>query len=124
MAYVSGTSLVISSLATGATVTVPGVAATPRWSPTGDEIAFLGVTESYWPVGELRAVRPDGTGLRGLTATGSIYRAQFDYSPDGKYLIAAARTGVLTVIDVATGQEIPVSLPKLDHGLLSPSWKP
>jgi hypothetical protein len=124
MAYISGTSLVISTLATGHTVTVPGVAATPRWSPSGNEIAYLGVTESYWPVGELRAVKPDGTGVRAVGTSGTIYRAHFDYSPDGKYLIASTRMGVPMVIDVATGAEIPVTLPQLDHGLLAPSWKP
>lgn len=120
MAYIiNDSTLVISTLATGATVTIPGAAASPRWSPAGDEIAYLGVTESYWPVGELRAVRPDGTGPRSLTASGTIYRAYFDYSPDG--IIASSRNAVPTVAEIATGREVLVSLPQLDHGLLAPS---
>lgn len=124
LAYIHGTSLMVKTLATGETVTIPGQSASPRWSPSGDEIAYLGVTESYWPIGELRAVKPDGTGLRSLSASGTIYRAHFDYSPDGRYLVASTRNAVLTVIDAATGAEVPVPLRQLDHGLLAPSWKP
>ena len=125
LAYVvNGSTLVIRTLATGAMVTVPGAAAAPRWSPTGEEIAYLGVTESYFPVGELRAVKPDGTGSRPLTASGAIYHARFDFSPDGRYVVASTRAAVPTVIEVATGIEVPITLPRLDHGLLAPSWKP
>lgn len=124
LAYISGTSLMITTLATGQSVTVPGTAASPRWSPQGNELAYINVTESYFSNGELRAVKPDGTGNRALTASGTAYRAHFDYSPDGKYIIAATGDAVLTVIDVATGAELPLSLRRVDHGFFAPTWKP
>jgi hypothetical protein len=128
LAYVisgmDSSTLVIRTLSTGARITIPGDAVSPRWSPSGEEIAYLSVTENYIPAGALRVVKPDGTGDRPLVASGAVYRAPFDYSPDGKYIIAATRAAVPTVIEVATGREVPVSLPGLSHGLLAPSWKP
>lgn len=128
VAYVSaqgsGNVLQVKNLQTGAVSSLGVSAATPRWAPSGEEIAYVAVTDSYAPAGELRAIKPDGTGSRPLTRNGTPFRGHFDYSPDGKYIIAATRQGVLTVIDLATGEEIPVRLPSLDHGLLAPAWKP
>ncbi|HEX8211936.1 MAG TPA: hypothetical protein VF584_17300 [Longimicrobium sp.] len=124
LAYISGSSLVVTTLATGQSVTIPGPAASPRWSPQGSEIAYISVTESFFANGELRAVKPDGTGNRPVSASGTQYRHTFDYSPDGKYIIAANRNAVLTVIETATGIELPISLRQLNHGLWAPAWKP
>jgi Tol biopolymer transport system component len=124
LAYISGTGLTITTLSTGQSVTVPGAAASPRWTPQGNEVAYISVTETFFSNGELRAVKPDGTGNRALTANGTLYRAHFDFSPDGKYIIAATANAVLTVIDVATGAELPISLRRVDHGFLAPTWKP
>jgi hypothetical protein len=47
-----------------------------------------------------------------------------DWSPDGKYLVAT-RQGRLTVIDVATGEEMPIRLNALPrHPFAAPAWKP
>lgn len=124
LAHVSGSSLVVTTLATGQSVTIAGSAASPQWSPQGNEIAYVSVTDSYYANGPLRAVKADGTGNRALTASGTLYRAGFDYSPDGKYIIASSDNAVLTVIETATGVELPISLRRLDHGLWAPSWKP
>ena len=123
-ASVSGSVLHVRNLQTGATSSLGVTAATPRWAPSGEEIAYIALTDTYALAGELRAIKPDGTGSRALTRSATPYRGPFDYSPDGKYIIAATRQGVLTVIDLATGEEIPVRLPSLGHGLLAPAWKP
>ena len=124
IAYILGGSLRITTLATGATVTVPGTALSPRWRPTGDEVVYLKPSESHFPQGELRAVNADGSGGRGLVPSGNRYEPHFDFSPDGKYIIASGPIGTLVVIEYASGAEAPMRLPALNHGLLAPAWKP
>ena len=68
-------------------------------------------------------MRPDGSGERAVTA-GTGYVGRLDWSPDGKYLVAANNGGSLVVIDVATGEELPVRLSAGGQSFLSPSWKP
>ena len=62
--------------------------------------------------------------LSRFTSRSTRFQGYFDYSPDGRYIIAVTQPGVLTVVDLATGEEIPVRLPQLGHGLLAPAWKP
>jgi len=54
----------------------------PVWSPAGDRIAFT--------AGELRTIRPDGTGLTRVTdfASGGLFELQnSNWSPDGSRLV-------------------------------------
>jgi Tol biopolymer transport system component len=53
----------------------------PRWSPAGDWIAFL-------REGDVYLVKPDGTGLKNLTADGTINA--LTWSPDGSRLAFSA----------------------------------
>jgi len=109
-----GPRLRIRNLGTGAVTALDLVGSTPRWSPAGDRIAYWGDYE------QLHVVAPDGTGDRLLT--GGNFAPAFDWSPDGKYIVAErTNSGVgIAVIEVATGTT--VVLPTLYIG--EPSWSP
>lgn len=103
-------------------------AGTPRWSPSGDLIAYVALenSASYFDhrsilgTGELRVIRPDGTGMRTVTRTPAQFGLGIDWSPDGRYLVGASQ-GVLTLVDVATGELLPVHLGK---SFAAPAWRP
>lgn len=99
------------------------IALSPHWSPDGSEILYV-AGDLTAGAGPLRAIRPDGTGDRAVTTGPTRYSAHFDLSPDGRYIIAASDQGVLTVIDFATGAELPIRTPALTQGLVAPSWRP
>jgi Tol biopolymer transport system component len=76
----------------GAALGCPG---TPKWSPRGDVIAFVADTEGSGAlapadlyrtvaVGPVMTIRPDGTDLRPLTGTRSLFGV--DFAPDGSRL--------------------------------------
>jgi Tol biopolymer transport system component len=88
----------------------------PAWSPNDDRIAFV------TGAGEIRVVNADGTGLR-TVVPGPGYSDRVDWSPDAKYLIAVHNSRRLVVIDVATGEEMPVYIKAGDQFLMSPAWK-
>jgi Tol biopolymer transport system component len=115
IAYVSGTTLFLRDVATGQASPVATDPELPRWAPSGDLIAFV----SY-PTGELRVVRPDGTGLRtvgpGFRTSGGV-----SWSPDGAWLVAAGSRGGLELIRVADGERLP--LPATED-LVQPDWRP
>jgi hypothetical protein len=128
IAYINGANrgatLQVMDLETRAVSDLGIAAATPQWAPSGSEIAYIATGDAFLAIGELRAVKPDGTGVRSLTRNATRFRAHFDYSPDGKYIIAVTERDVLTSVVLATGEEIPVRIPRLAHGLLAPVWKP
>src|SRR5919106_120821 len=66
----------------------------PRWSPTGEWIAFGRAHHVY-------VVRPDGTGLRQLSAYG--YEPWVSWSPDGRWLAAERYGPFIDLIQVETG---------------------
>lgn len=57
----------------------------PMWEPSGRWLVFASNRGGLPLVGQIYAVRPDGSGLRALT-TGSQSRAQPSFSADGKRL--------------------------------------
>lgn len=117
--------LEVMSLGTRQATRIGILGMSPRWSPTGAEIAYLEHSESYLAgYGKLMAARPDGTGIRSLTRSNTAYMGPFDFSPDGRYIVATTEKGVLTVVEVASGTEIPVRLPATDVILRGPTWKP
>jgi TolB protein len=122
VAFSSGGTLTVMNLASKQVTSLGLTAAAPAWSPLGDLIAYVSASD-YYGSGALHVVRPDGTGARAVT-TSQGYVGRLDWSPDGKYLVAANNSGSLAVIDVASGEEMPVRLTVAGQSFLSPSWKP
>lgn len=100
----------------------------PRWSPLGDRLAVIAL-EGSGPVlsnpynhGALVVMRPDGSGSRVVGGPGD-YRRGFDWSGDGKYLIAAGNDPEprLQVIDVDGGRRFVLPYTRLWE---NPTWKP
>ena len=111
----------VRSLVTGehTALSVPGVA--PRWSPAGDLIAYVNSADYSGYAGALRVVRPDGGGDRQVVS-GAAYAPVVDWSPDGKYIIAARSSyGNLELIEVTTGARIPLPYARR---LSQPAWRP
>ena len=96
----------------------------PRWSPVGDQVAFVDA-QSVW------LVRPDGTGLRRVTLSDRQYLAGLTWSTEGHWLLAHAVIkglgSTVVVIVVETGMELPLGFTKglweSDNGPV-PAWRP
>jgi len=80
----------------------------PRWSPATDQIAFLDL-DSHLMVSPSSLTTP-----RMVVTDGTRYSPWIDWSPDGQWLVAtvlrnSGKTGGgIEVINVATGERIPV----------------
>jgi len=75
---------------------------TPRWSPSGEVIAFLSQRTGFY---EIWIIRPDGQGQRQLTQLG-MDAADIAWSPDGTRLACTVNRGgafELAVVDAASG---------------------
>jgi TolB protein len=68
-------------------ITTQGFA--PRWSPTGNELAYQTVDTTG--IGTIWLVSRDGTGLRSLAPTGTESWSEPDWSPDGARLVHVRR---------------------------------
>ena len=80
--------VVVGRIGQGASVNVsdsPAFDGWPMWSPDGRWLVFASNRDRLANVGQIYAVRPDGSGLRRVTS-GSISRAQPSFSADGKHL--------------------------------------
>ena len=127
LAYVVGGSssnrleLAVVDLATGASRRLGIEGTSPRWSPRGDLIAYVQAADRSGASGRLRVVRPDGSDDRDIVGS-RTYAPVIDWSPDGRYLIAARDShGKLELIDISTGLVLP-----LPYGsrMSQPAWKP
>lgn len=85
----------------------------PRWSPTADVIA-------YNNAGQIWLIQPDGSNERTGSPPGHSY-GQFDWSPDGRWLIADSDVDLLYLIEPTTGLALPLAFTQL---LTQPSWRP
>lgn len=104
----------------------------PRWSPTGDLIAYLGGRRDIW------LIRPDGTRRRRLASPGGEVVA-FSWSPDGNRIayvaqprsedLARPEPFELHVVAVGDGREVTVvrSVPSARFTPMArsaPAWSP
>lgn len=120
----------ILTLATGAVSEIDAPGVTPRWTPDGTRLAYV-TTGPNWGyldnsramggAGSLALMDPSG-GSRTVINTGSKrWSAHFDFSPDGKYILALSNAGLIELVEVATGATIPLPYAR---GLILPEWKP
>ncbi|HET7550434.1 MAG TPA: hypothetical protein VFK04_04040 [Gemmatimonadaceae bacterium] len=118
----SSTRVHVRSVQTGTRTSLDVIGGSPRWSPTGDLIAYVGPVSYESPSGgELRAIHPDGTGDRRLAP--GAFSGTYDWSPDGKYIVAERGDfGGIVIIEVATGTV--VQLTSSSGSLGEPAWKP
>jgi len=114
----------VLDVATGEMRSLGVIALSPRWSHDGSEIFYVASGDVTYGSGQIRAIRPDGTGDRAVTQPGTRFQMHFDLSPDGKYLIAGTDQQVLTLVQLDTGLELPIPTPSLTQRLMAPSWKP
>jgi len=76
----------------------------PSWSPDGSRIAF--VPEGGGPLHLINAA--DGSGDQVLTPDRPYMESSISWSSDSKWLLAKAQAGVVDLIEVATGQTLPL----------------
>lgn len=111
LAYIADDhALKVVTLATGATISLHQAAATPSWSADGTQLAFV--------CGDRPClIRPDGSGLATI-GTLSRFGWGMEWSPDGQWLLMRNFTTML--VDVATGNPIPLTTPLGLGGLAWP----
>jgi hypothetical protein len=116
----AGPTLWIRSLVSGKRTSTNVLGTSPKWSPSGELIAFyVGFISSGYS-GELRVMRADGSDQRILTP--GAFDALFDWSPDGKYIVADDQVIYgLVVIEVATGKTVHIWR---SSKFSEPSWRP
>jgi hypothetical protein len=102
---------------------LPGL--TPRWSPVDDDLIVYGnANDRYTNVYALTlyAMRPDGIDRHAITPPDVAVRPSFDWSPDGKWIIAQSfDTDMLELIEVGTGRILPLGFTKW---MEQPAWQP
>lgn len=114
--YVSSSKLETMTLATKVVKRLGNTAVLARWSPSGSYIAYKDDGVGLW------IVRPDGTGARQVAAQ-TQFDQFFDWSPDEQYIVATA-SGTVALVDVNSGEVLPISITAKSIALASPSWKP
>jgi Tol biopolymer transport system component len=113
--------LMLLDVATGVSLSMATLGEHPAWSPVNDEIAFI------W--GDLRIVKPDGTGELVLAKPPLPGRStQISWSPDGKWIsicLQGRSSGDVNValVERATGEILPLAFTAKDK-LCESTWKP
>jgi Tol biopolymer transport system component len=105
----------------------PALAALPRWSPDGNEIAYFSWTASETP--RIYMVSAAGGSPRRATS-GVLPETDLTWAPDGKRLafgsgpgfeVASSPNAVIRILALDTGQ---VTIVPGSQGLFSPRWSP
>ena len=118
-----GYSVRILTIATRSVTEIAAGGQRPQWSPSGELIA-------YTANDRIVTIRPDGTGARAVSPPGRKYVPGVKWSPDGRWIFAAFEPRVgwagttLTMLDVNTGLEIPLSWSTAYGSYSLPAWKP
>jgi Tol biopolymer transport system component len=111
--FPEGIRLVIRDLASGAEQSLGVQGLLPRWSPSGDRIAYWS-GDVFSQRGAIYLIQPDGSGNQRLSPLGKEYRPEgLDWSPDGEWLVARADT-TLELIQTSTGTALPLAYSR-DH---------
>jgi Tol biopolymer transport system component len=99
----------------------------PRWSPSGDVIAFQSDTKDMDHTAVF-TIRPDGTHLSRLTPVGTGYPS---WSPDGRQLAYRSGDRLMLLVEVSTGRTRPLTTRPLTTCSLPscvadfyPAWSP
>jgi hypothetical protein len=93
---------------------VPG--SSPRWSPTGEQIAYLDGQ------GRINTMKIDGTDNKLITSF--AVQPAFTWSPDAKWFLVVTDTG-LAIVNVASGRALPLKFRGPGNTLIiQPAWPP
>jgi hypothetical protein len=89
----------------------------PRWSPDGQWLAFWRESDAY-------KIRPDGTGLTQLTflPAGNWLEDSGQWTPDGKYLVAAAQVNGIEGLYAVSTEGSSCLLPLVRREWEDPDW--
>jgi WD40-like Beta Propeller Repeat len=107
-------------LASGTSTNLNTLGHQPAWSPTGTQIAYIGLAEGS----SLKLMNADGTGIRTIVPGSANNRYGFgiDWSSDGQWIVARnTARGRVELINASSGEIIPISNTQSISG---PSWKP
>ena len=123
LAYINGNALIVRGLSVGGESTIAQEGpAYPRWSPSGNLIAFSDNAGLHVDV-----IHPDGSGFRSL---GLSTNSAVCWSPDSEWLVVARFGGNpgnrpsdagFELIRVGDGERLPIPW---THGLAQVSWRP
>ncbi|HET7234629.1 MAG TPA: hypothetical protein VFJ16_31745 [Longimicrobium sp.] len=107
----------VRNMQTGAELNAPTAGHAPEWSH-GELIAFIDPIN--YSAGRVRVMAPNGSGNRAI-APGTGYDFGIDWSPDDQWVaVHDAASGLLHVIEVASGRVIPIPF---TQGLADPAWR-